>query len=165
VIKTTIIQHAPYYVSLGTISSVIIRVIVKVKRCVSRAGAARHVINQSVRKDVCTAIARVQVSVSRRPQVRANYHHPPLSLSLPQVYANVGTVMKARAATNASRILDAKMASARGHGNVFVLQIGVGSCAIMVSTSTSTLFDLCNDFSKKRNNLCMIRVACVAVAI
>lgn len=61
VIKIIIIQHAPYYVSLETTNSVIIRVTTKDRKCVLRVGAVRHVINLYVRKDVCTECAKVQV--------------------------------------------------------------------------------------------------------
>ena len=138
VIKIIITLHAPYCVSLEMINLVIIHATIRDKKCVWRVGAVKHVINLYVRKDVCTECAKVQVIffffwkyMLYKPQNRFEIN---LIFCNVQVFANVGMDIKVRDATNAWHILDAKMASARGHGNVYVLQTGVGFYAIMVST-------------------------------
>lgn len=60
-IKITIIQRAPYFVSHAMINLVTIIAILRGKKNASRDGVVRHVINRYVRKDVCMECAKAQV--------------------------------------------------------------------------------------------------------
>lgn len=62
-IKITIIQRAPYFVSHAMINLVTIIAILRGKKNASRDGVVRHVINRYVRKDVCMECAKAQVII------------------------------------------------------------------------------------------------------